>query len=433
METSILPQIILIGVLILINAFFAAAEMAIVSINKNKLKILIDSGNKKAIMLDKLIDEPSRLLSTIQIGITFAGYFASASATVSLSELLLKYLMVFNLPYAKPLSIIIITILLAYVNLVFGELVPKRIALQKSEQVALSSIGIIMLVYKIFIPFIKILSISTNIVLKLSGMDINASEDAVSKEEIKSLVQEGKEKGIINDNESEMIEKIIEFDEKIAREIMIPRTIMYAIDIESSIEELFSSDKIIQFSRIPVYEKELDNIIGILHTKDLLKYAYTNGFDNISIRDIIKEANFVPDTKNVNSLFNEMKKNQAHMYVLMDEYGGVSGIITLEDILEEVVGEIDDEYDKVDKYITKLSNNKYLVNGELSLNDFNDHFELELESKHYDSMSGFLIEHLGYIPKENEEIADITIENIVFKIQKIKNKKISKIITIFQD
>ena len=430
-EGSLLLQIVIIIILTGINAFFSSAEMAIVSLNKNKLKILIEEGNKKAILLDNLLKEPSKFLSTIQVGITLASFFASASAATGLSQYLSNTLKPLNIPYSNQISMILITFILSYITLVFGELIPKRIALRNSENIGLSSVGIIVFISRIFSTFVKFLTFSTNLVLTVLRMKEDNIEEKVSKEELRSLVEVGKEHGVINETEQEMIENIIEFDEKIAREIMIPRTKVFLIDKNISIHELFENKEIGKYSRIPVYENEADNIIGILLTKDLMMEAYKKGFDNIKVSDLVQEAYFVPETKNVNNLFNEMQLEKKHIAILIDEYGGFSGIVTLEDLIEEVMGNIDDEFDDEDLSIHQISKNKYLVSGEISLNDLNDNFHFELESKYYDTLSGILIENLGYIPEDNENIEPITIEGVVFKPQRVRNKKIEKVVMTF--
>ena len=430
-EGSLLLQIVIIIILTGINAFFSSAEMAIVSLNKNKLKILIEDGNKKAILLDNLLQEPSKFLSTIQVGITLAGFFASASAATGLSQYLSSALRPLNIPYSNQISMILITFLLSYITLVFGELIPKRIALRNSEKIALSSVGVVVFISRLFSPFVKFLTFSTNLVLTILKMKEDNIEEKVSKEELRSLVEVGKEHGVINEAEQEMIENIIEFDEKIAREIMIPRTKVFLIDKNISIHELFENKEIGKYSRIPVYENEADNIVGVLLTKDLMMEAYKKGFDNIKVADLLQEAYFVPETKNVNELFNEMQLEKKHITILIDEYGGFSGIVTLEDLIEEVMGNIADEFDDEDLSIRQLSRNKYLISGEVSLNDLNDNFHFELESKYYDTLSGILIENLGYIPEDNENIEPITINGVVFKPQRVKNKKIEKVIMTF--
>ena len=278
-EGSLLLQIVIIIILTGINAFFSSAEMAIVSLNKNKLKILIEEGNKKAILLDNLLKEPSKFLSTIQVGITLASFFASASAATGLSQFLLKPL---NIPYSSQISMILITFILSYVTLVFGELIPKRIALRNSENIALSSVGVIVFISTIFSPFVKFLTFSTNLVLTILRMKEDNIEEKVSKEELRSLVEVGKEHGVINESEQEMIENIIEFDEKIAREIMIPRTKVFLIDKNISIHELFENKvRRINFSLDTLIKEKYNDITrrnDFDKTMESLFYAIKKGF-----------------------------------------------------------------------------------------------------------------------------------------------------------
>lgn len=418
---DILPQILFILILIAINGFFSCAEIAIVSVNKNKIKVLVENNDIRAIRLQKLIDMPSKMLSTIQVAITLAGFLASASAAVSLSDKLFFLLEKLNIPYTRQLSVFIITIFLSYITLIFGELVPKKIGLQNSFKISLKVATIISFISVIFTPIIFILSISTNFIVYIFGFNKIKDDKDISKEEMIALIDNVS----LEKTEKEMMENIIEFDETLAREIMIPRPSIFAISKDTLIKDLFNIDNITRYSRIPIYENTLDNVVGILHTKDLIKIQRdcTEKVDTI-----MKEAYFVPDTKKISSLFIEMKNGNRHLAILIDEYGGVSGIVTLEDLLEEVVGEITDEYDKEIHDISEIGKNKYLVNAQLSINDLNDFFKTNFDSEYYDTVGGLLIEKLGYIPTDNQKISDIIIDDTCFKIQKVKNKQIQKVI-----
>lgn len=418
---DILPQILFILILIAINGFFSCAEIAIVSVNKNKIKVLVENNDIRAIRLQKLIDMPSKMLSTIQVAITLAGFLASASAAVSLSDKLFFLLEKLNMPYTRQLSVFIITIFLSYITLIFGELVPKKIGLQNSFKISLKVATIISFISVIFTPIIFILSMSTNFIVYIFGFNKIKDDKDISKEEMIALIDNVS----LEKTEKEMMENIIEFDETLAREIMIPRPSIFAISKDTLIKDLFNIDNITRYSRIPIYENTLDNVVGILHTKDLIKIQRdcTEKVDTI-----MKEAYFVPDTKKISSLFIEMKNGNRHLAILIDEYGGVSGIVTLEDLLEEVVGEITDEYDKEIHDISEIGKNKYLVNAQLSINDLNDFFKTNFDSEYYDTVGGLLIEKLGYIPTDNQKISDIIIDDTFFKIQKVKNKQIQKVI-----
>lgn len=424
--SNIFAQLLLVAILTLINAFFASAEMAIVSVNKHKLKLLANDGNKKAQLLLNFTEDPSKLLATIQVGITLAGFFSSASAATGISTHLSKILKSINIPYSDQISLIGITIILSYITLVFGELYPKRIALRNAESLAMFSVKPIMIVSTIASPFVKFLSLSTNFLVKITGIEKNAVEDSVSREELLSFVEVGQEQGVINETEMDMINSIIEFDDKMAKEIMTPSTETFSIDINIPIKEFINKLLEEQYSRIPVYSKEIDNIIGIVYLKDIFEAAYHYGFDKIDLRKIMRKPYFVPETKNIDVLFKELQDSKQHMSILVDEYGGFSGIVTIEDIIEEVMGNIDDEFDIENHYFSKIDNNTFIVDGLLSLVDLNNYLDINIKSDISDTVGGFLINEIGEIPKPNE---DITIEynNVIFKVEEVNEKRIKKV------
>ncbi|WP_326512462.1 hemolysin family protein [Clostridium intestinale] len=425
-EGSVTTQLVLIVILTLINAFFASAEMAIVSINKNKIRHLAEEGNKKAKLLEDLMNEPSNFLSTIQVGITLAGFFASASAATGVSGQLANLLDSLSVPYSSNIAQIVVTILLSYVTLVFGELFPKRIALKKAEAIAMFSIKPIIFISKIALPYVKLLSGSTNLLLRITKLNDDDLEEKVSKEEIRSLIEVGQEHGVINETEKDMIESIFEFDDTISKEIMTPRTDVYLLNIDTPIAEAIDELLEERFSRIPVYEDDIDNIIGILYMKDFIVQARKVGFENVNIREILHQPYFVPETKNIDILFRELQSNKKTMAILIDEYGGFSGILTIEDLIEEVMGNINDEDDHEEPHIEKLDNKTYVANGLLSLDDLADSLHMELEDGYTDTLGGFLINLLGSIPKDGETY-NLTYENITFNIEEVKEKRITKV------
>jgi putative hemolysin len=428
---NITSQLILIAVLTLVNAFLASAEMAIVSLNKNRLKMLAEEGNKRAKLLEKLMEEPTKFLSTIQVGITLAGFFSSASAATGISDDLAQYLNSFSIPYSAEISLVLVTIILSFITLVFGELFPKRIALQKSESIAMFSVTPILFISKLAVPFVKLLSASTNLLVRLTGLDREDLEEKVSKEEIKSLVEVGQEHGVINETEKEMINSIFEFDDKLAEEVMTPRTEVYLVNIDIPVKEFLDELLEEKYSRIPVFEGDSDNIIGILYMKDFFIEARKHGFENVDIRNILHPAYFVPERKNIDELFKELQASKQHMAVLIDEYGGFSGIVTIEDLIEEVMGNIDDEYDDDEPDIKKIDNNTFMVNGLLAIDELNDHLHINLDSEDYDTVSGFLVDLIGRIPNDGEE-ETIEHDNIVFKIEEVKEKRINKVMICIQ-
>ncbi|MGL5295985.1 MAG: hemolysin family protein [Culicoidibacterales bacterium] len=425
-STTLIFQFILIIVLTIVNAFFASAEMAIVSVNRNKIRTLSEKGVKQARILEELLAEPTQFLSTIQVGITFAGFFSSASAATSVSGVFGEYLVQFGIPYGESIALIIVTVALSYITLVFGELLPKRIALQKAEQVALFCAHPIVIMLKIMAPFVKLLTLSTNIFVRILGFNTENLDEKVSREEIKSLIEVGQSHGVINDVEKEMMHNIFDFDEIGAYEIMTPRPNIFAVDIDEPIviylDELITN----QYSRVPVYEENIDHIIGILYLKDILIAARQVGFEHIDIRNLIHEPLFVPERKKIDELFKELQVKKTHMAILVDEYGSVSGIVTLEDLIEEVMGEIEDEYDENTVIIQRMNDTTYLVDGLISIHDLNEHIEVELptDSAEYDTLSGFIVHLLGYIPDGlNEE--SVVYESYTFTVKKVTNKRIS--------
>ncbi|WP_195972614.1 hemolysin family protein [Clostridium thermobutyricum] len=424
--TSIIPDLVLIAILTGINAFFSSAEMAIVSVNKTKIKLLSEEGDKRAKILEKLMNEPSSFLATIQVGITFASFFSSASAATGVSAEISKILSRYNIPYINQISLIGVTIILSYITLVFGELVPKRIALKKSEKKALSSARIIYFVSIIAKPFIKILSFSALVVLKLTKNDEEGIEEKVSEEEIRAMLSEGEEYGTIKEEEREMIDSVFEFNDIMAKEIMTSRKDTYMINIEDTYEEYMEQIFNLQYSRIPVYEGKIDNIIGILYLKDFLVEAKRVGFDNIDIRKILQAPKFIPENKRTNELFKELKKTRNHMAILIDEYGGFSGIVTMEDLIEEIMGDIEDEYDLEEPNIRKIDEKNYIVKGTYTIHEFNEFFDVELEEGDYDTINGFMITKIGEIPDYDKEVV-LDMDSFILEAIEIKERRIEKV------
>lgn len=422
----IIGQIIILIILTLINAFFSCAEMAMVSVNKSKIKRLAEEGNRRARLVHRFSEEPTKFLSTIQVAITLAGFFSSASAASGLSHPLGQWLAKQNVHYGSQISLVAVTLILSYFTLVFGELVPKKIALQKPEAISMFCVGPVKAVSKIAYPFIKLLTFSTNLVTLPFGIKEGNTEEILSREELISLVNEGQAHGVLNRKEKEMINSIMEFDEKTAKEIMTPRISVFAIDIAAPREEYLEQLMKTKYTRIPVYEEDIDNIIGMLYIKDFLKHAVKMGYRNVDIKSIIKKPYLVPESKIIKDLFRELQQSKKQIAVLIDEYGGFSGIVTMEDLVEEVMGDIEDEYDPISFKIKKIDDSTYLIDGMTTIDELNLKLDLDLYSENYDTISGFLIDHLGSIPQENED-RTIEIDNLVFKIQSVRHKRIDKI------
>ena len=423
---SILFQLLFLAFLTLVNAFFAGAEMAVVSVNKNRIKVLADEGSKRAALLQTLFEDSTKFLSTIQVAITLAGFFSSASAATGISQVLSGWIAQFGIPYSNTIAVVVVTIILSYFTLVFGELVPKRIALQKAEAFSLFVVQPIYIISKILSPFIKLLSLSTNGFLHLIGMKTENLEEAVSEEEIKKMLETGSENGVFNEIEKEMINSIFSFDDKTAKDVMVPRREVFAIDIEEPLEKILDEILETRHSRIPVYEEQIDNIIGILQVKDVMIEARKKSFEEVDIRALLKEAFFVPDGKSTDELFREMQKTKNRMAVLIDEYGGVSGILTVEDLVEEVMGEITDEHEEEVVELQKIGEKEYLLDGSILIEELNEKLNLKLETENYDTLSGYLIEELGYIPKDSGQ-CELDADGVHFKILEVKEKRIRKV------
>ena len=423
---QIISNLFFLAFLTLVNAFFSCTEMAVVSVNKNRMGMLAEKGNKKAKLILKLLEEPTNFLSTIQVAITLSGFFASASAATNFSFVVENWLNPFNISYTKEISLVLVTVVLSFFTLVFGELVPKRVALQRAESIALFSVKIVYLISKIVLPFIKLLSFSTNLVLKILGVNLENIEEKVSEEEIKSLIEVGQRHGVFNETEKEMITSVLSFDNKIAREIMIPRKNVYSINIDTPLTNYLDELLEEKHSRIPVYQGDKDNIVGILYLKDFIVEARKNGFENVNISSIMKKPYFVLENKNIDVLFKEFQKRKIFMAILVDEYGSFVGIVTMEDIIEEVMGNIQDVYDEEDPLLEKLSEYTYLVDGFYSLNDLNTKLGLKIDNDEFDTVSGFVIDLIGRIPEENEKL-QVNYKNLSFQILSVKEKCIDKI------
>ena len=418
-------QILIIVILILLNAFFASAEIAFISLNDAKID---KEGNKKAKKIKDMLVNPSKFLATIQIGITLAGFLSSAFAAETfaseLAPILNDKIPQIGLAAWNNISIILITIILSYFTLIFGELVPKRLAMKNCEKIAFASIGIIKTISVVTAPFVKFLTFSTNIVSKLFGVSEN-EEETVTEEEIRMMVDVGEEKGTIDKSEKNMINRVFEFNDKVVSEIMIPRTDIFALDMNMSISEVIEElSEDLRYSRVPVYEENVDNIKGIVYIKDIL---LSKKDKKTRIRNLMKEAYFVPETKRINELFDELRKHRRQIAIVVDEYGGTSGIVTIEDILEEIVGEIYDEYDEVEKTVEKIDETTYLLNGNIAIYEVEDYLNISIEEGEYDTLSGYLVEKLGRIPNEKDKGKLIETEKVIYKLEKIEDKHIEKV------
>ncbi len=431
MNTVVL-QLLLQIILILINGFFAGTEMAVVSLNTTKLHKLEDEGNKHAAKLLKLVAKPSDFLSTIQIGITLAGYLGSALAAENFSGYLVDWVyndLEFTLISEQALfliAIVVITLILAYFTLVFGELVPKRIAMQKPFEWAKVSYGIISGIAVIMKPLIRFLAFSTNLMLRILHVKTENAAENVTEEEIRMMVDIGEEKGNIDENEKEWIQNIFDFDDLSVRRVMTQRTDVVAISVEESQEEILRTIEETGRSRYPVYEEDLDDIVGILYARDFL-IALSKG-KQVFIRDVIRPAYFVPESIHADTLFADMQKKKIHIAVIVDEYGAVEGIVTMEDLVEEIVGNIYDEFDPEEEpEIVQLEDNLFKVTGNTTIDDLAKELDIELnmEEEDYDTVGGLIISLLQAIPEDGVSF-DVEGFGLHIHVEDIQDRRIEK-------
>ena len=429
---TVILRLLLLLLLILINAFFAMSEIAVISLNDNKLEKMAENGNKKAKQVLKLTKDSSSFLSTIQIGVTLAGFLTSATASQTFAVQLTQKLAGTSLinyvseSVIQVVSTILITIVMSYFSLVLGELVPKKIAMNKPEKVSFTVVPVLLFFNKVFKPFVKLLSASTNGLVRLFGIDPNADEEVVTEEEIRMLVDVGQEKGVIEDSQKEMINNIFEFDDMDVADIMTHRTDVDCVDIEDGLGEVIKVSIEYGHSRIPIYKEDPDNIIGIVYIKDLLKYVGNSMPKSKTVKDFMREAYYVPETKQCSELLSELLEKHVQMAVVVDEYGGTAGIVTLEDIIEAIVGNIQDEYDNEDEEISKINENTFTIDGITDIEEVEEQLGISIPDGDYDTLGGFIISLLGYLPTgDGQEEAEF--ENIKFTVLNVEERRIGKV------
>ncbi|HEO7031125.1 TPA: HlyC/CorC family transporter, partial [Streptococcus agalactiae] len=391
-----------------------------------------EEGDKRYQRLLDVLENPNNFLSTIQVGITFISLLQGASLSASLGHVISGWLG--NSATARTAGSIIALIFLTYVSIVLGELYPKRIAMNLKDRLAIVSAPIIIFLGKIVSPFVWLLSASTNLLSRITPMTFDDADEKMTRDEIEYMLTNSEE--TLDAEEIEMLQGIFSLDEMMAREVMVPRTDAFMIDInndaQSNIEGILSQN----FSRVPVYDDDKDRVVGVLHTKRLLEAGFKTGFDTIDLRKILQEPLFVPETIFVDDLLKALRNTQNQMAILLDEYGGVAGLVTLEDLLEEIVGEIDDETDTAEQFVREIDENIYIVLGTMTLNEFNDYFETELESDDVDTIAGYYLTGVGSIPNQEEKVAyevDSKDKRITLINDKVKDGRITKLKVLLSD
>ena len=420
-------EILLVFFFVLVNAFFSGTEMAVISLNDAKMRKMAEEGHKKAKRIVKFIDNPGNFLATIQVGVTLAGFLSSAFAANNFaSKLALLVDPVGAHKWLESFWTVIITVVLSYFSLVLGELVPKRIAQNNPEKWAFASAGVVRFFGVLLKPFVVLLTASTNVILKAFKISPVHTDKSVTEEEIRMMVDVGSESGNIEDTEKEMIDNVFEFNDKEVAAIMTHRKKIISLPIDADYDEVMRVAREEKYTRIPVYEDTIDDIKGILHIKDLIGIMPPDEEHPFVLEKFIREPLFVHETRKISSLFGEMKTSGMQMAVIVDEYGGTMGICTIEDMLEELVGNITDEFDDEEQPLVRLSNGDYIVAGDMTLSDLEDVLDIELSDEEYDTIAGLVIQLLDRVPEEKEKPV-VHYENLDIKVLKMEERAISKV------
>lgn len=409
-------QIIILIVLIMLSAFFSMSETALMSINKIKLRHMVEADVPGSKLVEKLIENPNKLLGAILIGNNIVNIGASSLATVLATNIF------------GSSGVGIATGIMTILVLIFGEITPKSIAKQNAENISLKVSRPIQLIVFIFKPFVYVFTSISSVLIKLLGGNPNESEPFITEEELKTMVDVGEEEGVLENVEREMIFNVFEFADLQVKDIMVQRVNIVSIDEEATYDQVMDVVKNEQFSRIPVYDKTIDNIIGILNVKDLAMIE--NPREDFNVIKYIREPFYTFEFKKIMELFKEMKKTRNHIAVVLDEYGGTVGIVTIEDVVEEIVGEIEDEYDEEDKSIQLIKENEYILDGSIRIHDISELIGINIDSEEFDSVGGLIIGELGRMPEDKEEVQ---VENIRFITESIDKNRIKKVRMIIND
>lgn len=412
MDSSYTGQIILLVILLVLSGFFSMSETALMSLSKIRIRHMVEEGARGAKLVEKLIEDPNKLLGAILIGNNIVNIGASSIATSLAVKL-------FN---GSESAIAISTAVMTVLVLIFGEITPKSIAKQKSEQVALKVSKPIRFCVAMFRPFVAMFTAISSVFIKLLGGDPKATEPFITEEELKTMVGVSEEEGVLEDVEKEMIFNVFDFADLQVKDVMVQRVDVTAVDVNDEYEELLRVIKEDQFSRIPVYDDTIDDIVGVLNVKDLIIADKRDC--EFKVTDYMREPLYTFEFKKIIELFNEMKKSRNHMAVVLDEYGGTVGIVTIEDLVEEIVGDIEDEYDKEKEMIEVVKEDEYIVDGSARLDDISDLIGVNMESEEFDSIGGLVIGELGRIPDAHEEV---TIDRIRFVVEEVEKNRIMKV------
>jgi putative hemolysin len=418
---------VLIIFLLLLNAFFAMAEIALVSVRKTRIKQLVEEGVPHARSVQKLLEDPTRFLSTIQIGVTLVGFFASAAGAVTfakpLGDLFARTPITAVADNAYGIAVVLVTLVIGFLSLTIGEISPKSLALKHAERLSLWVAEPLLLLSYIMSPLVKITTIASNALVKPFGGTASFAPPIMTEEELKMLVEAGEEEGVLEEEEKEMIHSIFEFTDTVVRKVMVPRIDIKAVEVNEPISELIKLIVTAGHSRIPVYEESIDNIVGIVHAKDVLRAVYENG-KRVTIRELMRPPYVIPENKMVDELLAEFKRNKIQMAIVVDEYGGTAGLVTIEDLLEEIVGDIMDEYDVEEPLVEVIDENTRIVDARMPIDEINEDMGLSLPEEEFDTIGGLVFGLLGKQPQEGDHVTYNSVDLIV---EKTDGRRIEKV------
>jgi putative hemolysin len=426
-----LIELLIILALILLNAVFVAAEIALVTVRRTRIDQLVDEGNGAADRVKRLISQPGRFLAVIQLGITFIGFLAAAFAGVSLTVELDRLLGTIEplKPYSGAIALVVVTALLSFVTIIFGELVPKSLALAHPERYSLLLAGPVDLVGRVLNPIVWVLTQVTNGVNRVLGVK-DVVQNQISTEELKLLVERGGEQGVLEAEEEQMINAVIELGDRRVHEVMVPRIAMAAMPVGATFDEAIETIVEHGHSRIPVYEETVDEIIGILYAKDLLPFLRASTGPRPDIRELLRTPVYIPESMTVDDLLHEFQRRKVHIAIVLDEYGGTAGLVTIEDLLEEIVGEIQDEYDVEEPMVVQLSDDEARVDGRASVDDLGELFDANLsldDEDEYDTVGGLIYHRIGGVPSPGDRI---DVDGLTLTVETTDGRRVGKVLVV---
>jgi putative hemolysin len=424
-------ELVVIVVLTLLEGFFVAAEIALVSVRRSRVDQLVEEGNEGARRVRRLIDEPGRFLAVAQLGLTVLGFFASAFTAVTLTRDLANFLMRLGVPTdtADAVSLLVVTIILAMFTIVFGELVPKTLALAHPERFAMTLAGPIDFLARIFRPVIALLTGITSAVARLFGAEVRP-EAQISAEELMLIVERGGEQGVLEAEEEQMIHAVIELGDRRLHEVMVPRIAIVALPASASLDEAINVVVEEGHSRIPIFEESIDQVIGILYAKDLLPILKNGAGARPDLRSLLRTPVFVPESMTIDDLLHEFQRRKVHIAIVLDEYGGTAGLVTIEDLLEEIVGEIQDEYDVEEPMLVRLSEDEVRIDGRADVDELAEAFETELgleDGAEYDTVGGLIFHRLGGVPKPGDQVS---VDGLILTVESTDGRRVGKVLAV---